>query len=515
MRARAQAKLWGCVTGVRVMARRPEIVVLGVVVLVGLGLRLYFVEAWRPALVGFPDSAVYVNDAIGGIFDGPLRVGGYSEFLRLMHALRPHLSFAIVVQHVLGLASGLLLFGAVRRAGVSAWAALLPAMVVILGGSELFIEHAPLTEATFILCADLALYALVRAWTDARAWAWAVIAGAALGVATDLRSVGLLLLPVLVAVASLASPSRWARRGLCAALALIVAAVPIEAYLYLHRQSQGYGGFTGAGYFDLYGRVAPFADCTKFTPPAATAKLCIHIPPSQRPGHDVWEFTGLSPAVQAYGEPDLTAAKPTENSELRAFGEAAILGQPGRYVQYVARDLVRVVDPSFPSSPYGAAGPTGTGYGNTPESLLAYYFNPGPSATIQHVLTAYYPGDGTVHRDVTFVAGYERHTRIQGPVMVILLLLAVAAPLLTSGRQRRAGLLFGAATVVLLAGPIFVSEYDYRFTIPAFGPLAATAAIGAWGAAVRLRPHTAPSQHASHASTTGPERTLSDVPPPL
>ena len=82
------------------------------------------------------------------------------------------------------------------------------------------------------------------------------------------------------------------------------------------------------------------------------------------------------------------------------------------------------------------------------------------------------------------------------------LLLAVGAPLLTSGRQRRAGLLFGAATVVLLAGPIFVSEYDYRFTIPAFGPLAATAAIGAWGAAVRLRPRTGPSQHASHSSTT-------------
>ncbi len=146
--------------------------------------------------------------------------------------------------------------------------------------------------------------------------------------------------------------------------------MPIETYLHFHRQSQGYGGFTGAGYFDSYGRVAPFADCTKFKPPAGTAKLCIHIPPSQRPGHDVWEFTASSPAVQAYGEPDLTPAKPTENSELRAFSEAAVLGQPGTYLQFVARDLVRIVDPSFPSSPYGAAGPTGSGCGNTPESLV-------------------------------------------------------------------------------------------------------------------------------------------------
>jgi len=428
-----------------------------------------------------------------------------------MHGLRAHLSFAIFVQHLLGLVSGLLLFGAVRRAGVSGRAALFPAAVVILGGSELFIEHAPLTEATFIFSVDLALYALIRAWAGTTPWAWAILAGAALGIATDLRSVGLLLLPLLVAVLASPSPGRWRRRVLCGVLALVAAAVPIESYLYLHRQSVGYGGFTGAGYFDAYARVAPFADCSKFRPPSGTAKLCIHIPPSQRPGHDVWEFTGLSPAVQAYGEPDLTVPKPNENSRLRSFTEAAVLGQPGRYVQYVARDLVRIVDPSFASSPYGAVGPTGGGYGNTPQSLQDYYFNPTASIAIQRVLTTYYPGDGTVHRDLSFLKSYERDTRIQGPLMVFLLLLALAAPLLATVRQRRASLLFGATTVVLLAGPIFLSEYDYRFTIPAFGPLAAAASIGAWGAVTRLRPHTTRSRHATMAGTTAPDPGESDA----
>jgi len=495
----------------RAAVREPEMVALGVIVIVGLGLRVYFVESWRPALVGFPDSGIYVEDAITGVFNDPLRVGGYSEFLRLMHGLRPHLSFAIFVQHLLGLASGLLLFGAVRRAGLSGWAALFPAAVVILGGSELFIEHAPLTEATFIFCVDLALYALVRTWTGVRPWTSAILAGAALGIGTDLRSVGLLLLPLLVALLASPSPGRWRRRVLCGVLALVAAAVPIETYLYLHRQSVGYGGFTGAGYFDAYARVAPFADCSKFHPPSGTAKLCIHVPPSQRPGHDVWEFTGLSPAVQAYGEPDLTVPKPSENSQLRSFTEAAVLGQPGRYVQYVARDLVRIVDPSFASSPYGAAGPTGGGYGNTPQSLQDYYFNPTASIAIQRLLTTYYPGDGTVHRDLSFLKSYDRDTRIQGPLMVILLLLALAAPLLATGPQRRASLLFGATTVVLLAGPIFLSEYDYRFTIPAFGPLAAAASIGAWGAVTRLRPHTTPSRQASMASTTAPDPGESDA----
>ena len=82
---------------------------------------------------------------------------------------------------------------------------------------------------------------------------------------------------------------------------------------------------------------------------------------------------------------------------------------------------------------------------------------------------------------------YERDTRIEGPLMALLLLLAFAAPIFTVGQERRAALLFLSATVVLLAGPVFLSEYDYRFTIPAFGPLAATAAIGAWAMFHRVR----------------------------
>ncbi len=138
-------------------ARRPETIALAVIILAGLALRIAFVIQWRPALIGFPDAAVYIEDARTGIFNDPLRVGGYSAFLVLLHAIRPHLAFVIEVQHVLGLASGLLLFGAVRRAGLKAWIALVPVAVVVLGGSELFVEHAPLTEALFIFLVDLLL----------------------------------------------------------------------------------------------------------------------------------------------------------------------------------------------------------------------------------------------------------------------------------------------------------------------------------------------------------------------
>jgi hypothetical protein len=444
-------------------ARRPEMILLGLIFLAGLALRLFFIERWRPALIGFPDTSIYVQDALEGVFNDPLRVGGYSEFLRLMHGIRPHLSFTILVQHLMGLASGLLLFGAVRRVGLSAWVALAPAAVVMLGGSEIFVEHAPLTEALFIFLVDLALYAIARTWKSAHAWRWALVAGLALGAATDVRSIGLILLPILVIAGPLAVPEcRWRWRLLCGALMLLAAALPIGWYLRAHERSQGYGGFTGAGYFDLYARVAPFAECSKFHPPAGTAKLCIHIPRSRRPGHDVWEFTGISPAVQAFGEPDITVPKPGENAKLRAFADAAILGQPLTYLEYVGRDLVRIVDPSFSSSPYGEEGPTGEGYGSTPQHLIDFYFDTSNLLSLDPILAAYYPGDGTIHENIGFLLSYERDTRIEGPLMALLLLLAFSAPLLTRGPERRAALLFLITTIVLLAGPVLVSEYDYR-----------------------------------------------------
>jgi 4-amino-4-deoxy-L-arabinose transferase-like glycosyltransferase len=484
--ASAKRSVWTWPQRAQAAARKPEMIALAVIVLAGLVLRLYFLEQWRPALVGFPDTSIYVQDAQTGIFNDPLRVGGYSEFLRLMHSLRPHLSFAIFVQHLLGLLSGLLLFGAMRRAGLPRGLGLAPAAVVILGGSEIFLEHAPLTEAVFIFLVALALYAIVRAWRGG--WGWAVLAGLALGGATDVRSVGLVLLPVMTLTALFTGTGAWRRRLLCAALTLLAAAVPIGWYLKAHESSQGYGGFTGAGYFDLYARAAPFANCSKFHPPAGTAKLCIHISRSQRPGHDAWEFTAISPAVRAFGEPDVTVPKPGENSELRSFAEAAIIGQPLEYLEYVGRDLVRIVDPSFPSSPYGNQGQTAMGYGNTPQMLIDSYFDTSHLYSLNPLLAAYYPGDGEVHKSISFLLDYERDTRIEGPLMALLLLLALLAPILTKAQERRAALLFLSATTVLLAAPIFLSEYDYRFTVPAFGPLAATAAIGAWALAIHLRP---------------------------
>jgi hypothetical protein len=445
-----------------------------------VALRVLFLVQWRPALVGFPDTPIYLQDARDGIFTGPLRVAGYAEFLRLAHALSPHLWVAIAVQHVLGLLSGLLLYGAVRRAGLPWGVALVPAAVVILGGSELFVEHAALTEAVFIFLVDLGLYALVRGWRGH--WAWFALAGLSLGAAVDVRTVGLILLIVLVPFALLALSGAWRLRALRTIALLLAAAVPVGGYLQAHEDAVGYGGFTGAGYFDLYARVAPFVECSRFHPPIGTARLCISVPRAKRYGHDVWEFTRRSPAVALFGEPDQVVPQAGENAKLRAFAKAAIEAQPLDYLEAVGRDLVRIVDPSFASSPYVG----NLGYGSPPAGLAGYYFNTADRRTVARLLAAYYPGEGTTHGSVSFLRDYEQGTRLDGPLMALLLALALAAPLLAKASARRVAGLFLLAAVTLLVAPVLVSEYDYRFVIPAFGPLAAAAAIGAYVLAPRL-----------------------------
>jgi hypothetical protein len=489
----------------RIARQTPALWVLAAITALGALLRLFFLYRYRPALLGFPDSVVYVIDAHQGLFADPLRVSGYALFLRLLHTISPHLVLVTITQHGLGMLSGLLLFDSVRRVGAPLGLGLVPAAVVMLGGSEIMLEHALLTDSLFIFFVDLALWFVVRTWKGSP-W-WALGAGLSLGCATIDRTVGLELLPVTLLCLLLAPATaiaarnqsgsmrgcRWGRSGgdglrarhplahwrLTALLVGVVGALlVIFPFVYAHKHDTGSWGFASTSYFDLYGRVAPWADCSKFTPPPGTAKLCIHTPVSQRQGTEAWVFLGSSPAVAAYGSPEWFGAPPQkrENAQLRSFAVAAIEGQPFTYLEYVGRDLLRVVDPTFPTSPYKAIG--NAGYGQTPEGLLNYYFDTSNFGNVDAIITSYYHSPGLLAGDVDILKTWDRATRIEGPVMVLILILALLAPILASGLMRRFAVLCGLVSVVLIVGPILVVDYDWRFMIPVFGPLTAGAAIG-------------------------------------
>jgi 4-amino-4-deoxy-L-arabinose transferase-like glycosyltransferase len=447
----------------------PALLALGALTLAGALLRLLFLVRYRPALLGFSDSINYILSAHGALFSDPARPAGYVLFLRLLHVVSNHLLLVSLVQHLLGLAGGLLLFDAVRRTGAPRALGLVPAAVVMLGGSEVILEHAVMPDALFTFLVVLALWLIVRAW-DGSLW-WAIAAGAALGSATIVRTVGLEVLPFAL-VGLYFSPIRRRRWRLASvSTALAGSLLVIVPFLIAHRVQSGSFDFTSSGNTQLYGRVAPWADCSKFTPPKGTANLCISTPVADRAGGDVWLYSPTAPLLKAYG-----IYTKGMNGKLGAFSFAAVLGQPLEYLQYVARDLVRVVDPTFSSSPYPKIG--NRGYGATPDLDLSVFFDTSQLPGREKIVNQYYNSPGLIARSVGFFKSWDRDTRLEGPLMALILVLAVFAPVLSSGVVRRFALLTLTTSAALIIGPIIVHSYDWRYTVPAFGPLTAAASIG-------------------------------------
>src|SRR4051794_38955647 len=203
-------------TSLSIRAPSPPLVALGLLVAAGIALRVLLIADYRPGVFANADSARYIHFALEppGLLNDPFGPTGYSAFLRFAHWIDPHVQFTIVLQHVLGICSALLLYGAVRRLGCPRWPALIAPAVVLLSADQVFVEHTLLTEAAFIplLCAGL--YCVARATESAqrRAW-WLAGGGALLASAALVRTVGLVVLPVVIVWLLLSAPAPPRRRG--------------------------------------------------------------------------------------------------------------------------------------------------------------------------------------------------------------------------------------------------------------------------------------------------------------
>ena len=253
-------------------------------------------------------------------------------------------------------------------------------------------------------------------------------------------------------------------------------------FLIAHNVQTGVFNFTTEGNLALYGRVAPWVDCTKFKPPPGTAAWCPHEPVSQRLGPNYWDFDAASPVQPMKQFLDPTA---TRSEEVTAFAEAAIEAQPWTYLEYVGRSLVRIVDPSFSESPYVQIG--NSYWGPTEQQSTQAILDPAATVPRELIAKSYY-NDSDFHiSSATPIVDLASDTALVGPEMAIVLILAALAPLVTRDLERRFALLTGAYSLVLLVGPVVVNEYDYRYVAAALGPLTATAAAGGYGLWQRSR----------------------------
>jgi hypothetical protein len=454
----------------------PALFGLLVLLALGLVLRAWLTFAWSPAFTGYSDSGIYFQGAFESIWADPIRMVGYSMFLEAIHAVTPHLIAVVVVQHAMGLAAAALIFFAVRRCGGPRWLGLAPAAVIALGGDELFIEHAALSDALFVFLIVTTLYATIRASEDG-GW-WAAVAGLSAGLAVWDRTVGL----GLVAVISLwlvFNAGRPTRRTLIAGgLCLLVSLTMIGIYAGWRSAAADLPGtLTSNNAWNLYGRVAPWADCQKFDPPAGTEDLCQQTPASQRGYHSGEEYiySEESLAQQLYGPPYLLPTDPAAMDRVQEWSEAALRGQPLDYLNAVWLDTRRLFIPNAPSYSQLSA-----------DSFIAYLLygvtRSGENEFVESWQSNLYPDDPAPHHgNIEFFKTWEAMTRIVNFWMALMLALCIVGLWTLRGRARAGMTLFAATALFLLLFPIITKGYDYRFVIPAFAPLTAAAALGAWG----------------------------------
>ena len=490
---------------VLVTARRPASwvprsrdgrVALGGLLLIlvaGAIMRLLFLLAWRPAFFGFPDTVSYVGLALEKLWVDPTREVGYPLFLRELHAMFPtHLTWAIALQHVFGLASAVLLFLAVRRAGGPLSLGLLPAAVVALNGAEMFLEHSALTESLFIFLQSLGIYFGVRA-AGARLPIWAALAGLTFGLANTVRVVALPSIVILLAWLLLLSGGAWRQRLLATVCAIVCTLAVLVPYAVVQHEHTGYWGVTTpAGAWNLYARVAPFANCHKFTPPPGTSVLCESTPASQRTtsveGYD-FDPTA-SPAFRAFGK----GAGPfwstqASNQKIAAWTRAVILHQPLEYLGTIFEGLLAYVTPTRVMFSNRVA--VGAGYDAFYHEIL---FDPQEMEIARQERLDLYGVNGykTNPSLMKFLFNYESAMRPDGVLMAALMLLTFFAPFLPRGRPRQLGLLLFLLAWTWLVTPVASHQWDARVAIPPLGPVSAAAALGLWqiGRLARKRWHS-------------------------
>lgn len=433
-----------------------------------IAVRAWLILGYGPAFVGFGDSHEYVTAAAHGVFGDAQKPAGYPIFLQLVHVFGDSLALTILVQHVLGVASGLLLYAAVRRTGAPAWLGLAPAAVVFFGGTGLLLEHSLLADSLFTFAQALGVYAAVRALGEPRP-RWAIVAGLAIGGSFWIKTVGLASIVLVPALLLLAGPGALGRRALRAIAAAAAALALVLGYPAAQALVTGHWRYERQGAWNLYGRVATFVDCARFTSPAGTRFLCPAEPPAQRGSQSYYQYARAAPAVRRFGGP--ARAPAYADTLLQRFSTAAIEHEPLAYAGAIARSLTYFVDPR-----------AGDGY--TPAAIREALLDPKGVRSIEPALVRYYAGahgyEGGSHATHS-LALFERDTRVQGPRLAALLLLAVLGAPLLGARQRSAALLF---TLTAFCSAILAAAgngYDARYAYPAFGPLAAGAALGAWG----------------------------------
>ncbi|MCK9877983.1 hypothetical protein MXD59_19765 [Frankia sp. Ag45/Mut15] len=329
--------------------------VFGALVLLGMVARVLVMVAYPPGLMYLGDSGAYLDQAWRGLWPGDWRPSGYPIFLRLVDGPE-HITRIVLIQHGLTLVVAAGLYASALRVVRRPWLAALAAAPALLAPWVLDLGQFVLADSLFGVLVGAGVVLL--AWPRRVRAPMAAAAGALLGAALCVRTVGYgplavaLIVLVLDTARAGAGPScagrasrlpwRWVHPGrrMLPVLALLLgAAVPAGAYA-------GWSAAEGAGFtvsahsgFFLYGRVAPFADCTDIAG-AELRSLCDPRPVDQRGAPVRYLWPADSPLRQG------NRRVPPGREELAGrFAHEVVRDQPWMLVTSSARYLLGYFSP--------------------------------------------------------------------------------------------------------------------------------------------------------------------------
>ena len=419
------------------------------VIALGLVVRIMVAIAYRPALF-FSDSWSYVSLAYGGGHFAPDRPSGYPFVLALIGLPGRSLFVITALQHLAGIATGLLSYLLLMRAGAGRHVASVVAGLVILNAYAIVLEQTILAE-TFFTLAVVGSFFLVTG--SRRSMPAIAIAGVLLAGAVTMRTGGVFAVPVWLAYVLY-------RDRLRVLVGLAAVVLPLLAYAAVYESKTGkFGLSTSDGWF-LYGRVGEIADCKAFDPPAGTRDLC---EPASRAGgrgplYYIWDKT--SPANLRF---ERGISTPGSSEVLKRFAVAVIKARPGAYAEIVARDTGRYFLP-------------GEGSPGRSDKAIHLPERPRTGQTFLNkpIRDRYFPSfEPEVHAPSGATRAYEAVARVPRPLLAVCVLLALLLiPLaLRAPPGERPGHLPEALAltltgVAMLFGQAATSGFIVRYFVP-------------------------------------------------
>jgi hypothetical protein len=420
------------------------LIVLGVAVVP----RLLVAIAYRPALF-FSDSWSYISLAYGGDHFAPDRPSGYSFVLALIGLPGHSLAVITTLQHLAGLAVGVLVYALLTRAGTGRAIATGAAALVTLNAYAIVLEQTILAETFFTLALVTSFYLV----TVERSSLALGAGGLLLACAVTMRTAGLFAVPVWLIYV-------FYRARLRALVALAAVVAPLLIYAAVHDATAGGFGLTKADGWFLYGRVGEIADCRIVHPPADTRDLCEPRALSAGFGPVYYIWSPYSAANRRFKERFVT---PGSSDVLKRYASAVIEARPFEYARLVVRDTFRYFEPGAPSEGLSDAAI------NLPEKprVVAPWFY---TRTRDRLLPGFRP---EVHAPAALARAYAAVARVPRPLLGLMILLplclvplALRAPPGERPPHLPEALALSLAALAMLVGPAATSGFIVRYLVP-------------------------------------------------